>query len=296
MTCSCLLQIGIAFLCMALEHTTVADDSRTLRKMDITVLSSNLNQCPSQQEMDTAKVNIRQRVLALLANESCGGSGWRQIAFVDMTDANQNCPPGLSLTSYSKRTCGRAHSNAQTCSSTTFNVGGSAYSRVCGRIGGYQVGETSAFFGYLQFSQSLEGWYVDGVSLTHGAPGTRQHIWTYAAGYTDLDDNQYPLEQCPCDVSNTRVISPTFVGNDYFCESAAHVAWSGWFGVFFPGDPLWNGQGCASTSTCCQFNNPPWFTKFLPNPTTDAIELRICTQRSGTDEDTALERIELYVQ
>ena len=40
-------------------------------------------------------------------------------------------------------------------------------------------------------------------------------------------------------------------------------------------DPLWDGEGCGPTSTCCQFNTPPWFCATPPQPTTDDIELKI---------------------
>ena len=33
--------------------------------------------------------------------------------------------------------------------------------------------------------------------------------------------------------------------------------------IFRPADPVWDGMGCSSTSTCCTFNSPPWFTKNL---------------------------------
>ena len=60
-------------------------------------------------------------------------------------------------------------------------------------------------------------------------------------------------------------------------------------------DPLWDGRGCGSTSTCCQFNNPPWFCKDLPQPTTDDIELRLCVDQV-VNEDIILKLAEVYVQ
>ena len=48
-------------------------------------------------------------------------------------------------------------------------------------------------------------------------------------------------------------------------------------------------------STCCQFNNPPWFCKDLPQPTTDDIELRLCINEA-VDEDIILKLAEVYVQ
>jgi hypothetical protein len=163
---------------------------------------------------------------------------------------------------------------------------------VRGRIRGYQVGSTDAF---QSSAQGINGQYVAGVSLTHGAAGRRQHIWTFAAGISEGTTGVHPNDACPCDTAPPSVV-PAFVGNDYFCESGLHSAWSGQYGVFFPDDVLWDGQNCTSTSTCCQFNNPPWFTKNLPTATTDDIELRICTPNSLSNADDPLELIELYVQ
>ena len=62
-----------------------------------------------------------------------GGPGWRRVVFLNMTDPSHVCPTELANTTYSRRTCGRDHSGAFSCSSTTFSVGGSQYSRVCGK-------------------------------------------------------------------------------------------------------------------------------------------------------------------
>ena len=210
-----------------------------------------------------------------------------------MTDTSYNCPTGLNLTSYSKRTCGRSHTTWGGCSSTTFSVGGLPYSRVCGRIRGYQLGATEAF---RYYTRVIDSYCVDGISLTHGGADSRQHIWTFAAGLTEVD-TRFPNSSCPCDThSYDRV--PTFVGDDFFCESGLHSPWIGLSSQFilYPYDILWDGQNCTSNSTCCQLNNPPWFTKNLTNATTDDIELRICTYFPPIYDDVPLELIELYVQ
>ena len=46
--------------------------------------------------------------------------------------------------------------------------------------------------------------------------------------------------------------------------------------AFYLYDPLWDGEGCRSTSTCCEFNTPPWFYKSLPQNSSDNLELRLC--------------------
>ena len=62
----------------------------------------------------------------------CGGPGWRRVVFLDMTNTSHECPSGLQLTSYSRRTCGRAKSSSGSCSSTRFSVGGSTAECVAG--------------------------------------------------------------------------------------------------------------------------------------------------------------------
>ena len=254
-------------------------------------------QCTSVEERERARNEIHQLVneavyelVSSSTHTSCGTPGWKHIAFINMTDTSYSCPTGLNLTSYSKRTCGRSHLGYDGCSSTTFDVGGLPYSQVCGRIKGYQFGLTLAFY---QFQRGIDGQYVDGVSLTHGRNGSREHIWTFTAGLTESDSLSDDI-RCPCDTSsNDRV--PSFVGNDYFCESGVNSAWSGEH-ILFPDDPLWDGHNCTNTSTCCELNNPPWFTKTLNASTTDDIELRICTYHLKRFVDIPLELIDLYVQ
>ena len=103
--------------------------------------------------------------------------------------------------------------------------------------------------------------------------------------------------QCPCNNGNTYT-SPPFVGNDYFCESVVtlnnlNVPTSL---RFFPNATLWDGQVCESGHSCCQLNNPPWFTKNLTTPTTDGIEVRLCLVDLGSRSNVALELLELYTQ
>ena len=268
--------------------------------------------CPAAEQLEMTRneirnellVTIRERVLPLAPTSAptyeCGGtSGWTRVTFINMTNTSQQCPSGLALTTYSKRTCGRTSSLGGRCNTTSFSVGGMAYSRVCGRIIGYQFGVSYAFYRYTtgQFT-TIESQYVDGVSLTHGAPGARQHIWTFAAGLTEIDQSSSTTKTtylCPCSTTGT-VRVPPFVGNDYFCESGLNTTWTRGQYILYPDDPLWDGQNCRAGTTCCQFNTPPWFTTDLPTSTSDDIELRLCYRQSSTFEDIPLELIELYVQ
>ncbi len=229
--------------------------------------------------------------LPTIPSERCGGFGWRKVAFIDMTDTSQNCPQGLTLTGYSKRSCGRTHTNYYNCSSViTFPVGGGQYSRVCGRAKAYHWGYLHSFYGYHHDSRGINAQYVDGLSFTHGTP--RTHIWTFAAGqYQAISGDT--AHRCPCNQGNTFG-SPPFVGNDYFCESGVSSV-SAFGRKLFPDDPLWDGQGCIHGNPCCSLNTPPWFNQTLPTPTTDDIEMRLCIANDASYGNIALEQLELYV-
>ena len=233
-------------------------------------------------------------------NCNCNSTGgWTRIANLDMTDPNQNCPNGFRLVNRTEpplRLCGRPGNEFTGHVTATFPTHGIEYTHVCGRVIGYQFGSTDAFLAYFSSRFTpIDGCYVDGIILTHGQL-PRQHVWTFAAA---LDEAQYSSHtSCPCirpDKPFTHSLPP-FIGQDYFCD-AAIPSYTGQPNIFYPDNPLWDGQGCGSTSSCCEFNNPPWFCRQLPQPTTDDIELRICSSGEPiTNEDTPLERIEIYVR
>ena len=139
-------------------------------------------------------------------SEVCGGSGWRRVAFFNMADPNQDCPGGLNLTNYSIRSCGRAHTERQSCSSVTFPIDGPQYNQVCGRATAYRWGGNYAFAGYhIHRQTTIDGAYVDGLSLTHGL-SPRTHIWTFASSwFNGTSGDIRPDLRCPCDLGNTQL-------------------------------------------------------------------------------------------
>ena len=228
------------------------------------------------------------------AELKCGGTwGWRRAVYLNMTDPNTNCPSGWQLTGYSKRTCGRANSSRLSCDSVFFPVIGGPYSQVCGRIRAYQYGLPDAFWGYNYGGQTtIDSAYVSGVAIMYGSP--RQHIWTFAAGPNE-NNGRHHTSLCPCDTTG-NITLPSFVGEDYFCESG-YVSGSGISAyTLHSNDNLWDGRDCHSTSTCCSYHNPPCFTKTLSQTTTDNLELRMCLYDSAIYNSIAVELVELYVK
>ncbi len=216
-----------------------------------------------------------------------------------MTNSSHQCPGDMEeVTLSGKRVCGRSSSAARdSCVSATFSASSLLYSQVCGRIRGYQYGYPDAFR-IRSSASSIESRYVDGVSVTHGPPGSRKHVWTFATGLSENSGTNHNLSECPCvpsaDLSSIRV--PSFVGQDYFCESGVS---SGIPPVrLYPDDPLWDGDGCTvAGNTCCQFNNPPYFTKHLSTATRNDLEVRACGYYSRLwSEDTMIELMELYIK
>ena len=270
--------------------------------------------CPSTQNLranikQDLNLLIRNSILPLLSDEnitqipgntgygacSCGGPGWRKIANLNMSDPAQTCPPAWELIASPRRSCGiPSNAGGQACYSAIFSTQGVQYSRVCGRIVGYQIGQPEAFvLENLGNPQSIDGAYIDGVSLTYGSP--RQHIWSFAAA---LDESASTYRSsCPCtNVNNPNPINvPAFIGTDYFCETGVPTGevWTNSF--FYANDPLWDGQGCGPSSTCCTFNNPPWFCKRLSQSTNADLEMRICGVGSPQFENTPIELAEIYI-
>ena len=196
----------------------------------------------------------------------------------------QSCPSGLQyFSSAGLRTCGKKATQGASCDSVQFPSHGIRYSQVCGKAVGYQYGTPDA----VHPSQNIDSLYIDGVSITHGSP--RQHIWSLMVG---VHSNKSYYDNCPCAGGTTP---QSFVGNDYFCESANPT--DSWDPVFYSTDPLWDGEGCdAAEASCCSDPRLPWFNKTLGAPTTDYLEMRLCVDQGTHTEDIKLSSYEIYVK
>lgn len=215
--------------------------------------------------------------------------GWMRIAYLNMSDTAEQCPHGM-VANNDPRACLCTVARGA-CVSAFYNSHFMQYSRVCGCITGYQDRSTDAFrLYYDDRSLTIDDPYVDGVSLTYGF-SPRKHIWTLAAGVEDIGNSPY---HCPCSSTNYQGAVPSFIGDDYFCESGK-LSSQRQRGIYSE-NPLWDGIGCTSTSTCCTMNNPPWFCKELPQPTRDNIEMRACGDQHQNDEDVLVSLVKVYMQ
>ena len=216
----------------------------------------------------------------------CGsGGGWTRLAYLDMSDATQNCPSGFGLYQVINiKACGRPATNIGSCVSVQFPSNGISYSQICGRVEGHSYISPDAVNTEFGSNHSnINGDYVDGVSITRGSP--RQHVWTLMAGHNNFGHNG--RFSCPC-VNSSSQVPQSFVGSHYFCEGA-EGNWN---------DRLWDGKDCSSEETlCCSAAGLPWFHRDYGNTTTtDYIELRVCGDQGTGEEDAPVSYYEIYIK
>ena len=293
---------AVTFALQSVPAASQFDNSSIPIAYEAKIIKSSGGICPTAEESQEAQDEIRLDVRSLLGlSYTCGGtSGWDRIAYLNMSDSSHQCPGEFREATFDGiRLCARdstADTSTLVCTSTTFSSNGIPYSAVCGRVVGYQYGITLSFwYNTANGPQTIDEYYADGVTLTHGPVGAREHIWTFATGLEEYGSNQFVCH-CARDASSTIVVPP-FIGDDYFCESGT-LSDQG-YNVFHD-EPLWDGDGCPEGNSCCTFSNPPYFTRQLPASTSDDIELRDCGYFRGigstSGADTLIQFIELYVK
>ena len=219
----------------------------------------SLSTAPSGYYWITTSNGTSIRMYCAMNLTHCGNTtgGWTRVAYINMTDPTETCPGGLRYISTPKRMCGRNTSNAG-CSSVTLPAYEGYYTKVCGRALGYQYIDSFAFMPYHTHGQpTLNGYYVDGLSVTYGNP--RHHVWTFAVG-SSKDDTNF-IGRCPCAPPPLSpppppppppTSAPPFVGSHFICESG----YTGQLSYqWYLDDPLWDGKGCVEGSTCCDGPN-----------------------------------------
>ena len=194
------------------------------------------------------------------------------IAYLD-TSVSDTCPSNLTKYEVNGKTmCGR-HNLTVPCDSVYYPSHGVKYSNICGRAVGYsQKGRAVCGFYWTNTTNychdnSINGLYVSGVTITRGPSNNRTHVWTFASGRQEANNDRC---NCPCAPIGTA--SPSFVGNNYFCESATkYRPQNQWYTNY----TMWQGN-CYEGSNCCPDDGRPWFNIALDSPTTQDLEVRWC--------------------
>ena len=253
------------------------------------ILACNPN-ASSQNYWIRTESNVSKSMYCYMEADKCGVRGMMRVANIDMTSPGETCPSPLTLyTANGKRLCGG--STQRKCSSVTFSTFNYQYTHVCGRAVGFSYRQPCALY-YSKpgtsWYQPFDGAYVVGLSITHGAPGNRTHIWTYAAGYRESPSNHC---NCPC-AKNPGTSSPSYVGNHYYCESATqYTPQAQWY----TNNTLWDNQDCFPGSNCCNNPQAPWFVRELDDVTQDDVEIRWCIGQDLVYEKVGTEQVEIYI-
>ena len=280
----------LVLLLILLEHPLV--HGCFLAVPTVNVMPSYRANCPEIEEvMQQIRRNISDSLSELFSTSvpECGNGLWYQVAYLNMTDPSQQCPPSWSEYNTSGvRACGRPASSGESCPATLYGFN-RQYSRVCGRVIGYQVESPDGFYQF-HVVHGLNRGYMDGISITYGDP--RHHIWSYVAGaYESRSD--HTLSNCPCSSAPAPGIGPqtSIVGSNFYCKSGNPTDSFPVVGIF-TSDQLWDGEQCEGTC-CSDTKSPPWFSVQLPTQTSDRIEVRICADEPTSNEDVLIELLEI---
>ena len=238
----------------------------------------------------------------------CGGTGWRQVAYIDTNDPNYVCPADWQKQPFdpegilTREACIPPNAAVGICDITSFSVS-EPYSQVCGRAEGYCLGDIGGFRQYYADPTavtSVTDFFASGLILSRGT----EHIWSFIAGTPpgDFFDTSSGTgeNKCPCLTGEETFIAthgelPDFVGRDYFCESGSAAI----FNVIVPNFfdfPLWDGLGCSDGSQCCNDGTPPVFTKTLSSASMDTIDARMCIEDAVSSGVVAITYLEIYVR
>ena len=217
----------------------------------------------------------------------CGGhkGGWMRIADLD-TSRGDDCPSGWTKISTPVAACIAPNVSAG-CYSTNFSTLSVPYSKVCGMAVGYEYSNCDAFAAWLFPQRSINGPYVDGVSITYGSP--RKHIWTYAIGHSEIPQQG---SNCPC-FDYAGNLPPSFVHNNYYCESGDST--TRLVSGVFVDDFMWDGEDCSGETGCCSEPSQPWFYRQIPLAVSEDIEARICYDETSS-ENILVKEFQLYVR
>ena len=232
----------------------------------------------------------------------CDGPGWHQVIYLDMNDPNTDCPGNWHEVVFdaglSRRACAiRLFAELRT-KSVTFQVN-EEYSQVCGRVHGYSRSETSINDpgGFRYFyennnsnitSPSDTDFFASGLTLYREIDD--EHIWSFIAGTPSL--NSISIEGCPCDTGENDFFDtfgdlPSFIGTDYFCETATSDK--------EVDTPLWDGLNCIDGSECCDYGTPPYFQRVL-SPSYDNIVAKLSVEKNIFEADIAIYFMEIFVR
>ena len=221
-----LICVAVASFAVLAQPAVAQGDNTNLTYPPRVLQGDGSQTCPSEAQRERARNTTRGLLQELQPTFFyCAGTGWRRVAYLNMSDPSQQCPSVWQQITTPYRVC-RRRLSTNACEGLTYTTGSQQHNQVCGRIISYMIGHPDAF---VSSSSSIDDKYAEGVSVTRGSP--RQLIWTFAAGIDELISGS---STCPCVNGSTNGKNiPSFVGQNYFCE-ARLTQLPGFFNTFWP--------------------------------------------------------------
>ena len=115
-----------------------------------TIDGTGTRSCPSFKQREYARKVVADQIHFLLHTQgyfkidNCGEGVWYNLVSINMLDPLSQCPDGWVEENVGVRACGRG-SVGGSCKSAIFSSDDREYSKVCGRVIGYQQWRTQDF-------------------------------------------------------------------------------------------------------------------------------------------------------
>ena len=208
--------------------------------------------------------------LVVTCDMTTEGGGFTVLADLDFSA--EECPGEWVMYS-SKPYCHRG-SEVASAASASFPSFGVSWTELHTTLTAYQYASMNAF--YFAEGRGLDDLYVDGLSITHGAEGSREHLYTFAIGMTTKGSSGY---DCPAQGGNPP---PDFVGEAYACGSANTTY--GWIYAWYS-SPVFSAASVLASASAA---------------TTDDVELRLMADEESAahsdSEDIGLSSLKVMVR
>ena len=223
----------------------------------------------------------------------CGDGDWERIIWVDARTGE--CPNNfkLDVAGSGTRMCrgdirapGSVRSRVHQAN-FSINSKNVSFTKVAGFVEGYQFGSPDAF----SRRNTLGG--MDGITLSYGNSSNQHFLWAYAAGVADKKNRA----DCPCSTVPGDA-APSRFGNHHYCDTgnSGNSSQNRWFTEKI----LWSGEGCPTTSSCCNNPNLPYFCRtgfdFQETRNTDRFTLTMRFSHPASLEDIGITKLEIYVE
>ena len=125
----------VLMLVLAVVHLKSLLSLNQTAFIPLSVIANNETRtCLTQMQRDATLDSLRNTIESILSNQ-CGAGLWTRVAYLNMSDPMQSCPPAWrDRSANGVRVCGQPARSRSQCHSTFYPTCGNSYTKVCGRV------------------------------------------------------------------------------------------------------------------------------------------------------------------